>query len=382
MRVERARRLPQLGPKLLFFTGGTALRGLSRRLKLYTENSIHLVTPFDSGGSSSLLRQAFHMPAVGDLRSRLMALADETERGNPEVYRLFSHRFPPDVANAELVRELASMSRGDHPLVKDVAMPLGRLIRTHLRIFLEQMPAGFDLQRASVGNLILAGGYLNNERDLESVVFLFSRLVHARGVVALTAESNYHLSARLADGTIVVGQHRLTGRDAPAIESAVEDLSLVASLDDTTPVEAAIDERTRQLITRADLIAYPMGSFYSSVIANLLPRGVGRAIRDAACPKIYVPNTGTDPEQVGMTVGTAVEQLVRYVGQDAGGRIEPRTALDAVLLDESDAPYTIPLDLDRIGALGIDVIRLPLVAGENGKIDPEALARVLVSLGS
>ncbi len=64
---------PDAGPKLLFFSGGTALNGLSQVLKRYTHNSIHLVTPFDSGGSSAVLREAFDMPAVGDLRSRMMA---------------------------------------------------------------------------------------------------------------------------------------------------------------------------------------------------------------------------------------------------------------------------------------------------------------------
>src|SRR5688572_20913617 len=90
VRVERCRRLPEFGPRLLFFSGGSALRGLSRKLKLYTENSAHLITPFDSGGSSALLRDTFGMPSVGDLRNRLMALADETARGSPEIYRLFS----------------------------------------------------------------------------------------------------------------------------------------------------------------------------------------------------------------------------------------------------------------------------------------------------
>lgn len=66
---------PPLGPRLVF-TGGTALRDLSRQLIHYTHNSVHLVTPFDSGGSSAALRRSFAMPAVGDIRNRLLALAD------------------------------------------------------------------------------------------------------------------------------------------------------------------------------------------------------------------------------------------------------------------------------------------------------------------
>ena len=53
VRAERAMRAPDLGSKILFFSGGTALRRLSRKLVKYTHNSIHVITPFDSGGSSA-----------------------------------------------------------------------------------------------------------------------------------------------------------------------------------------------------------------------------------------------------------------------------------------------------------------------------------------
>ena len=35
------------------------------------------------------------------------------------------------------------------------------------------------------------------------------------------------------------------------------------------------------MIRHAELLCFPMGSFYTSVIANLLPRGVGRSIAAA-----------------------------------------------------------------------------------------------------
>ena len=76
VKIERYRKVPELGPKILFFSGGSALKDLSTKLINYTHNSIHIITSFDSGGSSAKLRDTFHMPSVGDLRNRLMALAD------------------------------------------------------------------------------------------------------------------------------------------------------------------------------------------------------------------------------------------------------------------------------------------------------------------
>ena len=72
LRMELFRRIPELGPKILFFSGGTALRGVSAELVYYTHSSIHIITPIDSGGSSAVLRDAFGMPAIGDIRNRYL----------------------------------------------------------------------------------------------------------------------------------------------------------------------------------------------------------------------------------------------------------------------------------------------------------------------
>lgn len=112
LRVARCLSAPHRGPRLLFFSGGSALNGISRRLKRYTHNSAHLITPFDSGGSSEVLRDAFGMPAVGDLRSRLMALAEETDLGQPDIVRLFSHRFPTNGAPEALEQEVEQVLSG------------------------------------------------------------------------------------------------------------------------------------------------------------------------------------------------------------------------------------------------------------------------------
>ena len=87
-----------------------------------------------------------------------------------------------------------------------------RVVRTHLRFFSDRMPRDFDLRGANIGNLILAGGYLANDRNIESVLYLFSKLVEVRGSVRPVCDANLHLRAELEDGSQTVGQHRLTGK--------------------------------------------------------------------------------------------------------------------------------------------------------------------------
>ena len=381
LRVLRSSRAPELGPRILFFSGGTALRPLSRVLKQYTHNSVHLVTAFDSGGSSAPLRQAFAMPAIGDLRNRIVALADESVRGNPQIHRLFGYRLPATPAAGALRGELEALSTGQHPLAREIVEPMRRIVQTHLRYFIESMPAEFDLRGANIGNLLLAGGFLSHRRDLESVLLLFSKVLEVRGVVRPIVDGDLHLCAELDDQSVVVGQHRLTGKQVAPIGSPVRQLRLVRSLDDPSPASIDISDKVRQSIESADLICYPMGSFYSSVVANLLPRGVGRAIAAAGCPRVYIPNTGHDPEQRGMSVADSVETLVRYAREDAGHDAPISRFVSLVLLDRDPDSYAMQVDVARLERMGVQVVSLDLVTEQSHPhLHPQRLTETLLSL--
>ena len=148
-RMELYRRNPDLGPRTLFFSGGSALRKASEELVYYSHNSIHIITPVDSGGSSAVLRNAFEMPAIGDIRDRLMALADRGLTGNPEIFRLFAYRLPPDADQEALEEELTRMAQGAHPLIQRVPDPMRKVIRNFLQFFVDmvssaRMPDGFN----------------------------------------------------------------------------------------------------------------------------------------------------------------------------------------------------------------------------------------------
>ncbi len=381
LRLARSKRAPELGPKILFFTGGTAMAGLSRRLKQYTHNSTHLITPFDSGGSSAKLREAFDMLSVGDLRHRLVALADETLRGNPQTYALFAHRFASDADPTELETTLEGLAAGTHQLIVTVPEPIHQIALKYLRHFRDHRPRDFDLRGASIGNLLLAGGYLDHDRDIDAVIFLVANMISVLGTVCPITQSNLHLLAELADGSQVVGQDRITGKEHPPITSPIRNLRLVESLQGAEPTSIEAPDKVCQLIREADLICFPMGSFWTSVIANLLPRGVGRAIAEARCPKLYIPNVGNDPEQLGLEIHDCVEILHRKVCEDAGETVPLERTLNFVLVDARSADYAARLDIDRLGALGLRVIDMELVTAHSRPLlDSSRLAQTLVSM--
>ncbi|MDZ7641503.1 MAG: GAK system CofD-like protein [Desulfurivibrio sp.] len=295
MQIERYRAAPHLGPKLLFFSGGSALKGLSQTLIGYTHNSMHIITPFDSGGSSAELRKAFKMPAVGDIRNRLMALADQSITGNPAIYSLFSYRLPKEAQNDLLLLELSQMARGKHDLVAQIPDPMRKIIKHHLESFLQNMPREFDLNGASIGNLILAAGYLEHNHHLDPVIYIYSKLVEVRGVVRPVVSNDLHLVARLENGELICGQHLLTGKECRHIDSKVEDFYLSQNL--TDPVRVEIRDKVQSLIEQAELNPLiPMGKFLLQSYRQPAPPGGGhqdfpKQLPQGLCPQ-HLPGPG------------------------------------------------------------------------------------------
>ncbi len=400
---------PALGPRLTFFTGGTALRGLSRELTRHTHNSVHLVTTFDSGGSSAALRRAFAMPAVGDIRNRLLALADSAVVP-AMVLDFCASRLPAeDEVVAESVniagfnvslsgkkdpadflrQQLTGMGRPGHRVWKTMPRVFADALRLHLNFFLDRMPADFDPYRACFGNLVLAGGYLHHKRDFDPVLAFFSRLLQTRGVVRPIVRESLHLAAELDDGSMVVGQHRF--RDLPR---PVRRLFLTVHeperLNDqnfrdlsTTPCRPPLAPAANVYLSSAGAICYPMGSFYTSVLANLLPQGVGRTVVEADCPKIFIPNSGNDAELFGLSVAEQAAMILRHLREDAPDAPTDRL-LHHVLVDSRHGCYEGGLGPEVRRALedmGLNLVdRRMVCVNDPQHHEPELTARAILDL--
>jgi CofD-related protein of GAK system len=256
-----------------------------------------------------------------------------------------------------------------------------RLIRNQLGYFRNAMPDDFDLRGASTGNLILAGGYLNNHKHLDPIIFLFSKLVNVLGTVLAVVNDDLHLAADLEDGSCVTGQHRLTGKEVAPLASPVKRLFLSSHPDKPVAAKAEMRKKYGRLIQGAELVCYPPGSFYTSLVASLLPAGVGSAIAATDCPKVYIPNLGQDPEQIGMTLERSVLTLLDYLRADNPAGTPNGKLLNFVLVDSKRGNYPSSLSSAVMQELGIRIIDTRLISRHSAPYyDAELLVATLLSL--
>ncbi len=369
--------LPELGPSIVFFSGGTALRELSQALCSYTHNTVHLLTPFDSGGSSAALRNAFGIPAVGDIRNRMLALAHPMI---PEdVIHLCAMRLPElstQHTREFLLQNIQDLASEEHACWQQMPRIFAENLRLHVQYFLQKMPKNFDPSRASIGNLVLAGGYLHNKRQWGPTLALFTRLLRLRGIIMPTSTKSVHLAAELKSGQILWGQHTITGQQLAEpvrrlffIAHKVLHAQLEKNADvyaqDFVEVTPKIQPQAATAIGAADAICFPMGSFYTSVVANIIVKGTGKAIACAHCPKLYIPNMGYDKEQHGLSVADAVAVLLKALRKDAGA-VPTHKLLQHVLVDEKYGHYPYGIDVEGLTAQGVQLCSKPMAEKNNG----------------
>lgn len=214
---------------IVCFGGGTGLPALLSGLKQNPWlNVTAIVSMFDNGGSSGQLRDQFGILPPGDILKCLLALAKD----EPAARELLQRR------------------------IEDPSLP-----------------------KHSSGNILLFGLEKTSGNYLKAVELL-GKILNIRGqVIPVTTETSTlnatYENGDIAHGEVNVDKGLLNGHKIKRL-----------FLD---PGTSATPEAIRA-IEQADCICIGPGSFYTSILPNFLPQGVGEAIQKSSAQIIYICN--------------------------------------------------------------------------------------------
>jgi uncharacterized cofD-like protein len=313
--------------------GGTGLPVLLSGLRALEEagdppNHITaIVTVSDNGGSTGALREAFNMPAMGDIRKCMIALAGERSL----LSSVCEHRFENP------------QSFAGHPL----------------------------------GNLILSALYQMNG-NFAAAVRQACELLELKGCVLPATESVSTLCALYEDGGIVRGESSI-----PQPGRRIHRVWLECSGDSIPCAAPGVSEA----LTNADAIVLGPGSLYTSIVPNLLVSGIAESIQNSPAMKIYVSNLMT---QAGETEGYSAADHVRAILQYLPGVdvcVLNAAAIGTGVAERylkmgAEIVSGMTRDEDEIRRHGVIPVAAPLLMdGEvKARHDPARLARLVASL--
>jgi hypothetical protein len=102
-------------PALVVFSGGTAFNSVAGHVRQLTTRVTHVLPVSDDGGSTAEIVRVLGGPAVGDIRSRCLRLADDSDAEAQAVRKLLAYRLPSQCAT-EAKKEWYDIVEGDHEL--------------------------------------------------------------------------------------------------------------------------------------------------------------------------------------------------------------------------------------------------------------------------
>ena len=283
--------------------GGTGQSVLLRGLKRFPFNITAVVSVSDDGKSSGKIRHELNLPAVGDIRSVLISLA-ETE---DIVEKMINYRFK---------------SNG-------------------------------DLDGHSLGNLLIAG-LTDIYGNLSNAVLQISKILNLKGEVLPLTDDNVVLMGKMSDGSVIEGEHNITLSD-----KKIEKIYY--------KVNPKVNKSVIKRIKEADAIILSMGSVYTSIIPHLLCKEIIKAIDSSNAKIMYVCNVMTQPgETDGFTASDHINLLNSYLGKRKidtvitnSKKISKKTQKIYETLEQKDL---VEIDSKNIN---IEHINKPLIKVEN-----------------
>ena len=298
------------GIRVVAIGGGTGLSTLLKGLKRYTvtpgelpesgpyiSDLTAIVTVSDDGGSSGRLRRELNMLPPGDIRNCLVAVSEDENL----LGKLFQYRFS---------------SSGDR-------------------------------EGHSFGNLFLAA-LTAMTGDFGVAVKKASEILATRGHILPATSANVALEAIMDDGSHVIGETKIT-----ASEQRIVELKMVPADPEPMP-------QTLQAIAEADLITIGPGSLFTSLIPNLLVRGIPEAIAASRAVKVFICNLMTEAnESLNMSASDHVMAIYAHGGHGlfhyALVNCEPvSTGMKIRYAEESAEP--VDCDVSAVEALGVKCV--------------------------
>ncbi len=293
--------------KVVVIGGGTGLSTLLRGLKLFPMDITAIVTVADDGASSGRLRQEFDTPAVGDLRNVLVSLSES----EPIVEELLQYRF--DTYS--------------------------------------------DLDKHALGNLILTAMY-NITGSLTDSLASLSKIFNIKGRVLPVTEDKAILVAETTSGEIIEGESKITKAG-----KHIKKIYYKNRVRATNEVVEAVNN--------ADLIIIGIGSLYTSIIPNLLPKEMKKALKESKAKKMYICNIMSEHgETDDFNVSDCIKQINKYVSPNfidtvlANKKIVPDNILE---LYKEEKSKQIMLDKEEIKKMGVHLISADLLSITNNQ---------------
>ncbi len=300
--------------KIVIFGGGTGLSCILSGLKLFPIDVTAIISVSDNGSSTGQIKKEFDIPAVGDVGTVLLAMANVDK----DFKKLLSYRFTKES-------------------------------------FLENHP---------IKNILLTA-LIDIKGNITDATKYMCKLLDIKGTILPLTEEKVELVGEGKKGKEYLGE-----------EEVSQNIKNIKKLkyDHNVSISREIIEK----IEEADLILFSSGSLYTSILPHLIVPEIREAINKSNAPIMYISNLVSQPgETDNYSVSDHLKILNEYLEKRKVDIVVANNAeIDKEIVEKYsllEHKSLVNIDKKEIEALGTRLIEDKIFAVDKGLIRHNAL---------
>lgn len=356
---------------VVLFSGGRGAASIAAALNRHPQvNLTVLLNAYDDGLSTGRIR-AFIPGMLGpsDVRKNITTLMPVKDSAQLALRTLLEYRLPDGAERSFVIKDLAEfMLMGDHCKLETLAQSLEALSVQHVRWIARYCEAFLDYERrraqqgepfefgdCAIGNIVLAGCYLDVENNFNRAAIELARRCgcHAN-ILNVSDGSNLVLAGLKRDGRLLPREADIVApQDAVPVEEVFllqdylghREMSELSSCSFSEILQALREKEcfpepnidAIAALQLADIIIYGPGTQNSSLFPSYLTKGVGEAVvANGNSVKLFIANIHPDHDIQTLQVQELLKAFEHYLSRKGKLAIDLSSVVSEVFVQEPD----------------------------------------------
>jgi len=399
---------------ITIFSGGTGSNRLMQGLlEKGSYKTTLLLNAYDDGKSTGDIRRNFNILGPSDIAKNIIVLLSDK---NVPLAKLLNHRISKEGSISQFRDEVSSLANGVklgeigklwHNLNNDSKAKL-KIYFSSLMQSVEQWEKNngriYDFRNYGIRNLVFLGAYIYYQQNYRKAINELINDFDLQGHMVLNSYEPLWLIAITENGKLLNSEAEIVEAE---LNQEIAEIFLVKKLlakeevnnfnnkcnvvekirfiKDTFAFYPQATLESLDAIKKAKSIIFAPTTFHSSLSPTLITKGISDALASSSALKILISNLIR--ERGKHTVGEALESIQHYINY--GRSDKGKTELDYIIVNShgyqtqgtQGTPW-LPIDLDKIHQLGVEVISINVDKNHTGKHDPDLITQTVMILQS
>ena len=322
---------------IAIFNGGRGAKNIIKSLLNIKDVKItSIINTLDDGKSTGHIRNIFNMFGPSDLRKVQSLFLDNKNKFYKENMKIFSYRFNEDT-NLVILNELKNFSKSKKKQIFNLHIKEKKkllTIKVYIKYFLKKFEIkshNYNLSTWSIMNIIYAGCFMKNKKNLNLTIDEIKELFKITQDVLPISNENLYLSAIRKNGEILYDEASIVEiRSNELIEKIYVSKTKIPKLNknlskakkikflEKYSYNPSISLKALKAINNSDLIIYAPGTQHSSLLPTYLTKKLPDLIfKNKNALKVFITNIGADYETPNFSASDYINLAYKFLNHNS-----------------------------------------------------------------